>query len=116
MLLASAVICVPGLMAATSLGAWGRPGLRSTGLALTLVVNVGVFVVLVPQMGVIGACWTNIITNTVLTGYMTITASRLVGVGIRDFVIVRAEDLGRARSEAKRLTSRLRRRGVRVGA
>lgn len=115
MLLVSAVICMPGLMAATSVGAWGRPGLRSAGLALALAVNVGVFVVLVPRMGVIGACWTNIITNAVLTGYMLITASRLMQVRVRDFVVVRASDVEQVWTETCRVVSRLGRRGARVG-
>ena len=111
MMLVSAVIFMPGLMAATSIQAWGRPGLRSLGLALTLVVNVGVFVVLVPRMGVIGACWANIITNAVLSGYMITTASRLLGVAVRDFVIVRPADIAQAWGETVRFASRLRRRG-----
>ena len=39
MLMFSALLCIPGLMAAAGLSAWGRPGVRSLGLALTLVAN-----------------------------------------------------------------------------
>jgi O-antigen/teichoic acid export membrane protein len=99
MLLVSAVLCIPGLMAATGLSAWDRPGLRSTGLVITLVVNVGAFVVLVPLWGVYGACWTSILSNVVMTGWMVGMASRvlkvrpweLIGVSWRDFALLRAE-------------------------
>ena len=106
MLLASAVLCVPGLMAATGLGAWGRPGLRSVGLAITLVVNVGVFVLIVPPLGVIGACWTSIISNVVMTGYMVVVAARVMDVSAWDFLFVGRGDVMRAWSECGRLVTR----------
>jgi O-antigen/teichoic acid export membrane protein len=116
MLLISAVICTPGLMANMSISAWGRPGLRSAGLAITLVVNLSVFVLLVPRMGVIGACWTSILTNAVMASYMIVTASRLMQVRVRDFVVVRTSDLVQAQREVLRLLAHLRRRRVAAGA
>jgi O-antigen/teichoic acid export membrane protein len=107
MLLASAVLCVPSLMAATGLGAWGRPGLRSLGLAVTLVVNLVAFVLLVPQFGVIGACWTSILSNVVMTSYMTVVASRVMAVPLRDFLLVRSTDMVRAWQEGARLVARM---------
>ena len=114
--MSSAVICTPGLMANMGISAWGRPGLRSAGLVITLVVNMSMFVLLVPRMGVIGACWTNILTNAVMASYMVVTASRLMGVRVRDFVVVRTSDLVQARREVLRLLGHLRRRRVAAGA
>jgi len=92
MLLVAALICIPGLMAASGIAAWGRPGRRSLGLGFALVVNLGVFVILVPPFGVIGACWTNIISNLVLTGFMVVVASRLLHEPASSFFLVRASD------------------------
>lgn len=109
MLLVSALISMPGAMAAISVSAWGRPGLRSVGLAIALTVNLGLFVVLVPRMGVIGACWAGIVTNVVFTAYMTVTASRLVKVRLGDFFIVRGSDVARIWNEMTTLFRRIRR-------
>lgn len=110
MLMFSALLCIPGLMAATGLSAWGRPGLRSIGLALTVVVNVAAFVLLVPPLGVIGAAWTSILSNVLLTGYMIITASRVMKVPAGDFVFVRGSDIALLRREGVRLVRGLRNR------
>lgn len=109
MLLVAAVICIPGLMAATGIGAWGRPGLRSIGLAVTLVVNVGLFVLLVPPLGVIGACWVGIASNVVMTCYMVVVAARVMRVSPAEFVVLRPADVRRAWSEGMRLVRHLRR-------
>lgn len=113
MLMASAVICIPGLMAATGVSAWGRPGLRSLGLAITLVTNVAVFVLLVPSFGVIGACWTSIVSNVVMTSFMVLVAKRVMKVPARDFLLVRGADVVRTWHEGARLlamvSARLRR-------
>lgn len=116
MLLFSAVLCVPGLMAATGIGAWGRPGLRSLGLAITLVINLAVFVLLVPRFGVLGACWTSIASNVVMTAYMTLVAARVMGLPAGDFLLVRADDVRRAWREGAQLTARILRRPVRTGS
>jgi O-antigen/teichoic acid export membrane protein len=108
MLLFSAVLCVPGLMAATGIGAWGRPGLRSLGLVITLAANLGTFVLLVPRTGVIGACWTSIVSNIVMSGYMVVVAARVMRMPIGDFVVIRGADVARAWHEGVRLLSRLR--------
>ena len=113
MLMFSALLCIPGLMAATGLGAWGRPGLRSIGLAVTLVVNVVVFLLLVPSLGAIGASWTSIASNLVMTSYMVTAAARVMGVPARDFLLVRASDLALAWRESQRLMILARNRGIR---
>lgn len=108
MLMFSAILCIPGLMAATAVSAWGRPGLRSLGLGITLVFNVSAFVLLVPPLGVIGACWTSIFSNVLLTGYMITVAGRVMKVSPGDFVLVRRSDIALLQREGVRLVHRLR--------
>jgi O-antigen/teichoic acid export membrane protein len=110
MLLLSAVLCVPGLMAATAIGAWGKPGARSVGLAVTLVVNVAALVLLVPATGVIGACWASLAGNVVMTAYMVVVASRVVGLPVRAFLVIRSDDIRFAWREGVGLLARWRRR------
>jgi O-antigen/teichoic acid export membrane protein len=110
MLMVSAMICIPGLMAAAGISAWGRPGLRSMGLGVTLVANVSVFVLLVPSLGVIGACWTSILSNVVMTGFMVVVASRVMGVPVHDFLLVRRSDVALMSREVARLVRRMRSR------
>ena len=114
MLLASAVLCVPSLMAATALGAWGRPGLRAIGLVVTLVFNVVTFVLLVAPFGVIGACWTSVLSNIVMSTFMTIAAARVMAVRPSDFLVVRHADVLFARGEVISIVARLTRRGHRT--
>ena len=106
MLLVSALICIPGLMAASGIAAWGRPGRRSVGLGITLVINVGGLVILVPDLGVIGACWTSILSNVVMTSFMVVVASRLMHEPVHSFWRVRASDLVLAWREGTRLARR----------
>jgi O-antigen/teichoic acid export membrane protein len=115
MLIFSALLCIPGLMAGAGLSAWGKPGLRSAGLAITLVVNLAVFVLLVPRFGVYGACWTSIASNVVLTSYMVKTASKVMQVPAGSFLVLRSADLGRAWQESSRLVRRLTPRQSRPG-
>jgi O-antigen/teichoic acid export membrane protein len=106
LLLLSALICIPGLMAGSGIAAWGRPGRRSVGLGITLVSNVAVFVVLVPAFGVIGACWTSIISNVIMTSFMVVGASRLMSEPVSSFLRVRASDVTLAWREGTQLVQR----------
>ena len=106
MLLVSALICIPGLMAASGIAAWGRPGCRSIGLGVTLVSNIVVFLILVPAFGVIGACWTSIISNVILTSFMVVVAARLMNEPVQSFFRVRASDVKLAWREGISLVQR----------
>ena len=106
MLLLSAVICIPGLMAATGVAAWGRPGLRSMGLGVTLVTNLVVLVILVPEFGVIGGCVTSIVSNVVMTTFMVVAASRVMDQPVSSFLRPRASDVALALREARHLVSK----------
>jgi O-antigen/teichoic acid export membrane protein len=110
MLMFSALLCIPGLMAAAGLSAWGRPGLRSLGLAVTLVANASALIVLVPRMGAIGAAWTSIISNVVMTSFMCVAASRVMKVPAADFLLIRPQDIARVYREVRAVAARLRRR------
>lgn len=104
-LLFSAVISVPGLMCASGLSAWGRPGLRSLGLLVALVTNVLVFVLLVPRVGAIGAAWASVASNAAMTTIMLIAASRLMNVNPRDALILRRSDITRLRGAFTRVVA-----------
>ncbi len=110
MLLASAVICIPSLMAAGALSAWGRPGLRSLGLVVTLVVNLLALVLTVPTWGVYGACWTSILSNVVMSLFMVIAAARVLKVSGGRFVLVGGADVRRLYRELVRVMRRVLRR------
>ena len=110
MLLVSALFCIPGLMAAAGLSAWKRPALRSIGLVLSLVVNISVFVLLVPKLGVIGACWTSVITNVVMTGFLVTVASRIMKVPAVDFLVPKRADFELLWREGGQLLSHARSR------
>lgn len=116
MLLVSALICIPGLMAASGLSAWGRPAVRSVGLGITLVANLGSLVPLVQHFGVFGACLTSIISNVVLTSSMVIPASRIMKVPATDFFLIRGADVRRGVEEAKRAFALVSRRLSRSSA
>ena len=114
MLMFSAILCIPGLMAAAGLSAWGRPGLRSIGLAVTLVANASALVLLVPPLGAIGASWTSIISNVVMSSFMCIAASRVMKVPAGDFLLVRPADVALVYRETVALVQRYVRRPSRV--
>ncbi|GIG53429.1 oligosaccharide flippase family protein [Demequina activiva] len=115
MLLVSALILVPGLMASSGLGAWGRPALRSVAEVASLVVRIASFVLLVPAFGVYGAAWSAIIGTVTMTAVSVTIASRVMGVRPREFLMPGRSDVARAWSEVRlivtRVTSRLTRRG-----
>ncbi|WP_432495908.1 lipopolysaccharide biosynthesis protein [Kineococcus gypseus] len=110
MLFASAVAYVPGLMAGAGLAAFGRPGLRSTGFAFTFAVNLACFVLLVPTLGVVGACWASIVGNVAMSGFMVLAASRTVQRPVRDFLVLRGSDVALAWREGWGLVRRVLRR------
>lgn len=103
LLIASAALCVPGLMTGASLAAFGRPGLRSIGLGVTLVVNVVAFALLVPVLGVYGACATSILSNVVLTTYNVVAASRVMRQRPADYLVPRGADVALAWHEGRRV-------------
>ncbi len=106
-LLASAVVLIPGLMASSGLAAWGRPALRSAALIGSLVVYAAAFVLLVPTWGAWGAAWSGIAGTTTLTAFSVIAGARVLGVGAREFLLPGRADLFLARAEIGQLARRL---------
>lgn len=102
-LMASALISIPGFMAGAGLGAWGRPALRSVGLALGLVANLALFISLVPHFGAVGASIAAFGSGLVSTLFVVAAASRVMGVPMRDFYLLRGNDFARLWNEAMRV-------------
>lgn len=93
LLLVASVIAIPGFILSAGLASSGRPGLRSTGYVLALVVNLATFVLLVPHYGVYGACWAGIATNVVLSAFMVRACVRVMSLPARDFVVPTMSDV-----------------------
>ncbi|MFW2513785.1 oligosaccharide flippase family protein [Demequina sp. SO4-13] len=110
MLLVCALIVIPGLMASSGLGAWGRPGLRSAALIVSLVVNVVAFLLLVPTYGAVGAAWAGIASTTALTAFAVVTAARVMHVPVSDFLVPRRADVVRCWTELTNVVRRVSRR------
>lgn len=108
-LLLCAVINIPGFLAASGLGAWGRPGLRSVGLALTLAINLPLFVVLVPVWGALGAALAGLVSSAFSTVFMLASASRVMRVPLSAFWVPRASDVRRLVATSGLVLSRIRR-------
>lgn len=106
-LLLNVLVLIPGLMAGSGLAAWGRPGLRSVGLVLTLVINLTAFTILVPRFGVVGACFGSLLTSSTQTTFMLFFARRVLGVRSRDYVLIRVSDLRRVGRELGVMAVRL---------
>ena len=108
-LMLSAVSSIPGYLAASGLAAWGRPGLRSVGLTITLFVNIGMFVVLVPPFGAVGAGLAGLVGGLFSSTFMVMAAARLMEASPLDFVVPRQGDVARIVREGRGLLARLRR-------
>lgn len=93
LLMVGAVICIPGLLASAGLSAWGRPGLRSVGLGITVVITIPVLVLLIPRLGAVGGALTSIVSNVFCTSFMVVAASRVMKVPAADFVAIRIGDV-----------------------
>lgn len=117
LLLVAGVLGLPGLIAAAGLGAWERPGLRSTVVVVGLSVNTTALLVLVPPHGATGAAVAGILSATTSSLVGVAAAARVTGSGAAAFVVPRRSDLARIRSEVGVVARRVRRRhGGVVGA
>jgi O-antigen/teichoic acid export membrane protein len=98
-LMASALVSIPGFMAGAGLGAWGRPALRSVGLVLGLIANLVVFVALVPHFGAVGASIAALASSIASTAFVVIMAARVIGVPIHEFWVIRGADFAKLYNE-----------------
>ena len=105
-LLASIVVNVPGWMAGAGLSAWGRPELRSAGLVVALLVNLGALLVLVPPLGAFGAALAALLGSVVLTVFTVFTTARTVGIRRAHLLVPQRSDLAVLGALAARLRRR----------
>lgn len=93
LLFVAAVLYIPGPLAGAGLASSNRSGLRSIVFAGTFAVNVVAFVLLVPRFGVLGACWTAIMSGALQTTAMVVAVSRVLGVPAHNFLVPRGVDV-----------------------
>ena len=92
-LMASALISIPGFMAGAGLSAWGKPALRSIGLVIGLVANLALFVWLVPAHGAVGASFAALGSSIASTVWVVVSAARVIGVPVGSFFLLRGNDV-----------------------
>lgn len=91
-LLVSVVVGPPGSIAGAGLAARGLPKLRSVSLLCALLVNVALVVILVPQLGAMGAAWATLVGNLVSSNMNIYFASRRFGIAFAEFYKLRPAD------------------------
>lgn len=92
-LLAAAALVAPGSIAGAGLSARGRPGLRSTSLAIACLLNVALLLLLVPTLGAIGAAIAIFVGNLVASQLNIFLLSRVFGIRAARFYGLRRSDL-----------------------
>lgn len=107
-LMLSTIVSIPSFLAAAGLAAWGRPGLRSAAVGITLAVNIPLFVLLAPTLGATGGALAMLISGAAGTVFTIAAASRVLGLPSRRFLAVTRTDLQRGVDEAALLLRRRR--------
>ena len=97
-LLLGLVLGSPGSLAGVGLAAAGRPGLRSTSLAVAALANVAVLIVLAPLLGAAGAAVATLVGNVVSAGLNLLFLKRVTGQRIGPFLGLRRDDLRSVRA------------------
>lgn len=92
------IIGAPGSVAGAALSARGRPGLRSSGLVIAAIVNVGLLLILVPGYGAVGAALATLVTNVCAAAWAIYHVQRLFGLSANTFYGFRRTDVSRIRS------------------
>lgn len=110
-LLVAALVAAPGFVAAAGLASVNRPGLRSMGFFTTFVVNLVLFVVLVPRLGIMGAAVAALVSNLWMSAYFLARTSTIMGVRPGRFVRVTKDDLQALVLFARSVLARVVRRG-----
>ena len=95
LLLVAGVFGIPALITGAGLGAWGRPGLRSGVVVITLLVNMAGLALLVPRYGAAGAGWAGMISAATSSVLSVMAMARVGGCSLLDFVVPRRADLAR---------------------
>lgn len=110
LLLLAMVIGNGGSIAGVGLAAHGRPGLRSTSMALACFVSALSLFLLTPTFGAVGAAAATLLGNAVSGWGCIIAMTRLTETRFRDYVGIRKTDLEQSWSFLLRRADRLRRR------
>ena len=92
-LLVAVSLGTPGSIGGAGLSARGRPGLRSASLVVACVVNVVLLLVLVPDLGAVGAAFATLAGNVLSSNLNLIFLQRFFGVPVRTFYGLRRSDL-----------------------
>lgn len=104
-LLLGCAVSVPGSLAGVALAAGGRPGLRSTSIALAAICNLALLLVLTGPLGVHGAALATLGGTVVSNGLNLVFARRTVGIRLSTFVGLRKSDLAPIRALLPHLRS-----------
>jgi O-antigen/teichoic acid export membrane protein len=106
-LLLGIVVSNPGSVAGVSLGACGRPGLRSLAVALAAVLNVVTMLLLVPKYGALGAAIATCVGSISSACLLIYWLRRYGGVPAAEFYQFRPSDLDLFRTAILRLRGKL---------
>jgi O-antigen/teichoic acid export membrane protein len=92
-LILATVIGVPGSIGGAVLSARGKPELRSAALVVSVVVNIGLLVILVPRLGAVGASLAILAGNFVAANLNLLFLRRHFGMKISSFYTIRMGDI-----------------------
>ncbi|MDK1360187.1 oligosaccharide flippase family protein [Arthrobacter sp. zg-Y1219] len=98
-LILATVAGIPGSVAGSALSARGRPGLRSKSLIIASVINIVGILLLVPQLGAMGAAYATLIGNVVASNLNIFWLSKHFRVASIGFYKIQRSDfvfIGRA--------------------
>lgn len=105
-LMASSIVSIPGFLAAAGLAAWGRPGLRSAGVGITLAVNIPLFILLASHFGAIGGALAMLVSSLLGTIFLVAATARVLELPAARFLVITRADLQRLVAEMKGLRER----------
>ena len=92
-LVAAVVVSTPGSVAGAALSATGRPGLRSTSLAVAGAVNVLLLFWLIPAYGALGAAVATLVGNAISSNMNFVFVRQLTDIRFFDFYGLRRADV-----------------------
>lgn len=107
-LLLAAVLGTPGSIAGAGLSARGRPGLRSTSLVVSCLINVGLLFLIVPTYGAMGAAVATLVGSLIAANANIFFLWKIFGLSPREFYGFRRSDWHTSVRFARRMLRRTR--------
>jgi O-antigen/teichoic acid export membrane protein len=107
-LLAAAVLGIPGLILGAGLAAWNRPELGAYAALAALAVSTAGLVVLTPSGGAVGAAAAILVSSAVSSAVAAVFFSRITGLSVAAIVPPRVSDARVLASEAAGIWRRVR--------